>query len=125
MCVITGARQYSTDLPQGGLEILYYYIFRTNNQAKSDKTRKLVETMLEIMIEPTSGDVPTPLEAQTPKRTTDTLTSKETPAVITPKQDFPTSSTDLQIHCFHHSADPVPVVTIHEETNNKPPPKKR
>ena len=31
VCVVTGARQYSTDLPQGGLEIPCRYIFRTNS----------------------------------------------------------------------------------------------
>ena len=122
VCIVTGTRQYSMDLPQGGLEIPCRYIFRTNNQAESDKTRKLVETVLEITIEPTS------LEAQTPKQTVDTSTSKEVPAVTTPMHaDFPTSSTDLQIQCSHCSTDPVPVVTINEETNNEPepPPKKR
>ena len=34
-------------------------------------------------------------------------------------------STDLQIQCSHCSTDPVPVVTIHEEANNEPPPNKR
>ena len=55
-------------------------------------------------------------------QTVDTSTSEETLPVMTPMQDFPTSSTDLQIHCFHHSADLVPVFTIHEETSNEPPP---
>ena len=126
VCVVTGARQYSMDLPQGGLEIPCRYIFRTNNQAESDKTRKLVETVLEITIEPTSGDEPTSLEAQTPKQTVDTATSKQAPAVTTPMHEgFPTTSTDLQIQCSHCSTDPVPAVTINEETNNEPPPKKR
>ena len=50
MCIVTGPRQYSTDLPQGGLEIPCSYIFRTNNQAESDKTRKVLQTVLEIAI---------------------------------------------------------------------------
>ena len=37
-----------------GFEIPCRYIFRTNNQAKDDKTRKLVVTVLEITIESTS-----------------------------------------------------------------------
>ena len=43
-------------------------------------------------------------------------------------EDFPATShsTDLQIQCSSHcSTDPVPVVTIDEEANNEPPPKKR
>ena len=87
MCVVTGARQYSMDLPQGGLEIPCRYIFKTNNQAESNKTRKLLETILEITIEPTtsiSGDKPTQLKAQNPEQAADTLTSKEKFAVTTP-----------------------------------------
>ena len=64
------------DLPQGGLEILYHCIFKTNNQAESNKTRKLLETILEIMIEPTSGDKPTQMETQNPEQAADTSTSK-------------------------------------------------
>ena len=56
MCIITGARQYSVDLPQRGLEVPCRYIFRTNNQAESDKTRKLLETVFEITIKTTSVD---------------------------------------------------------------------
>ena len=147
MCVVTGARQYSMDLPQRGLEIPCRYIFKTNNQAESgktnnqaesgktnnqaesDKTRKLLETMLKITIEPTtSGDKSTQLKAHNPEQAADTSTSKEKFAVTTPvHEDFPATSysTDLQIQCSHCSTDPVPVVTIDEEANNEPPPKKR
>ena len=129
MCVVTGARQYSMDLPQGDLEIPCHYIFKTNNQTESDKTRKLLETVLEIMIEPTtSGDKPTKLKVQNPEQAADTSTSKEKFAVTTPvHEDFPATSysTDLQIQCSHCSTDPIPVVTIDEETNNEQPPKKR
>ena len=73
------------DLAQGGLEIPCLYIFKTNNQVESDKTRKLLETILEIKIEPTtSGDKPTELKAQNPEQAADTLTSKEKFAVTTP-----------------------------------------
>ena len=118
------------DLPQGGLEIPCRYIFKTNNQAESDKTRKLLETILEITIESTtSGDKPTQLKAQNPEQAADTSTSKEKFAVTTPvHEDFPATSygTDLQIQCSSHcSTDPVPVVTIDEEANNEPTPKKR
>ena len=77
MCVVTGARQYSMDLPQRDLEFLCRYIFKTNNQAESDKIRKLLELTLEIMIEPTLGNEPTQLEAQNSEQPSDTSTSKE------------------------------------------------
>ena len=40
-------------------------------------------------------------------------------------ENFPTTSIDQEIQCFHCSTDPVPVVTIHEECNNEPPPPKK
>ena len=121
MCIVTGARQYSMHLPQGGLEIPCRYIFKMNNQAESNKT-----TILKITIKPTSVDEPTLLEAHNPVQVVDMSTSKETPAVTTPiHEKFSTTSIDQEIQCFHCSTDPVPVVTIHEECNNEPPPKKR
>ena len=37
------------------------------------------------------------------------------------------ASANLQDHdqCSHCSTDPVPVITIHEEASNEPPPKRR
>ena len=101
VCVVTGSRQYSADLP---LEVPCQYIFRTSNQAESDKTRKLIETVLAIKIPPTSADIPSPLET---------------------KETLVENSTDLQIQCSHHSVDPISVVTINEKTDNEPPPKKQ
>ena len=95
MCIFTGARQYSMDLPQRGLEIPCRYIFRTNNQAEGDKTRKLLETVFEITIKPTSVDEATLLEEHNLEQAVDTSTSKETPAVTTPiHENFPTTSID-------------------------------
>ena len=121
MCVITGARHYSIDLPQGGLEIPCNYIFRTNNRAESDKAKKLIETVLKITIEPASEDEPTSLEVQTSKHTDDTSRLTETPAVTTPMH---TTNTDPQIQCSHSLTESIPVI-INEETSNEPPPKKR
>ena len=122
MCCYRSKTQYSMDLLQGGLKILCHYIFKTNNQAESDKTRKLLEIIFEITIEPTtSGDKPTQLKAQNSEQAADTSTSKEKFAVTTPVyEDFPATSysTDPQIQCSSHcSTDPVPVVTINEEEN--------
>ena len=76
MCIVTGSRQYSADLPQGGLEILCSYIFRMNNQVESDKARKLLKTILEITITQTLEDEPTVLEVHEPEPEVDTSTSK-------------------------------------------------
>ena len=80
---------------------------------ESDKTRKLLGTILEITIEPkTSGEKPAQLEAQNPEQAADTSTSKEKFAVTTPvHEDFPATSfsTDLQLQCSYCSTDPVPV----------------
>ena len=52
------------DFSQKDLEISCRYIFKTNNQAESGKTQKLLETILEITIERISEDEATQLEAQ-------------------------------------------------------------
>ena len=39
LCVVTGPRQYSADLPQGGLEVPCYYTFITIHDAKGEKAR--------------------------------------------------------------------------------------
>ena len=43
MCVVTGPRQYSADLPQGGLKVQCSCTFKTNRDAKGDKARKLLK----------------------------------------------------------------------------------
>ena len=123
VCIVTGPRQYSADLPQGGLEIPCSYIFRTNNQAESDKTRKLLETVLEITITHTSEEEPTLLEVHHSEKEVNTSLSKETLAVTTSiHENF---STDQEFQRSHRSTDPLPVVTIHEESIDEPLPKKR
>ena len=94
MCIVTGPRLYSADLLQGGLEISCSYIFRTNNQAESDKTRKLLETVLEITITQTSEEEPTLLEVHHSEKEVNTSTSKDTLAVTTAiHENFPSTST--------------------------------
>ena len=39
LCVVTGPRQYSADLPQGGLEVPCYYTFITIHDAEGEKAR--------------------------------------------------------------------------------------
>ena len=118
MCVVTGARQYSMDLFQGGLEIPCRYISKQITRQKVIKQESY--SKLEITIEPTtSGDKLTQLKAQNPEQAFAVTTLVH--------EDFPATSysTDLQIQCSHCSTDPVPVVTIDEEAKNEPPPKKR
>ena len=50
VCVVTGARHYSIDLPQGGSEIPCNHIFRTNNQAKSDKAKSQFRQCLKLQL---------------------------------------------------------------------------
>jgi len=39
-CVVTGLRKYSSDLPQGGLEIPYKLIFKYKNECEYQKAKK-------------------------------------------------------------------------------------
>ena len=52
---VNGYRRYSSDLPQGGLEIPCVLIFSETFSAKSnnesDKARKLLESMLPMMVQ--------------------------------------------------------------------------
>ena len=45
-----GARQYSEDLPQGGLEIPCKYVFKTVESTESEKARAMIEDILAIKI---------------------------------------------------------------------------
>ena len=53
VCVVTGPRQYSADLLQGGLEVLCCYTFKINRDAKGEKARKIIEGLLSVEIIPT------------------------------------------------------------------------
>ena len=53
VCVVTGPRQYSADLPQGGLEVPCYYSFKTIRDAEGGKARKMIEVVLSVEIIPT------------------------------------------------------------------------
>ena len=53
MCVVTGPRQHSVDLPQGSLKVPCSYTFKTNRDAKGDKARKIIESLLSVEIIPT------------------------------------------------------------------------
>jgi len=48
VCVITGPRQYSSDLPQGGLEVPCRYIFRTKDSVLGEKARKVVNDIFSV-----------------------------------------------------------------------------
>jgi len=47
VCFITGARQYSNDLPQRGLEIPCHCIFQTKDCELGEKARKIIYGMSE------------------------------------------------------------------------------
>ena len=50
VCTVTGPRQYSTDLPQGGLEVPCILTFTTSNDKEGDKARKLLVRTLSMEI---------------------------------------------------------------------------
>jgi len=50
VCVVTGLRQYSADLLQGGLEVPCCYTFKTIHDAEGEKARKIIEGMLSVKI---------------------------------------------------------------------------
>ena len=45
-CQVTGRRRYSSDLPQGGLEVPCKLTFYTRNKSEADKTEKLIKNSL-------------------------------------------------------------------------------
>ena len=45
-CQVTGSRRYSSDLPQGGLEIPCKLTFYTSKKSEADKTEKLIKNSL-------------------------------------------------------------------------------
>jgi len=49
-CIVMGARQYSEDLPQRGLEIPCKYVFKTVESTEREKARALIEDILAIKI---------------------------------------------------------------------------
>jgi len=50
VCTVTGPRQYSANLPQGGLEVLCILISTTSNDKEGDKVRKLLVRILSVEI---------------------------------------------------------------------------
>jgi len=48
VCIVTGPRQYSSDLPQGGLEVPCRYIFRTKDSALGEKARKVLDDIFSV-----------------------------------------------------------------------------
>ena len=50
-CMVNGSRRYSSDLPQGGLEVPCILTFSTPQVYKSEKTKKLVESALALSVE--------------------------------------------------------------------------
>ena len=46
VCRVNGSRRYSSDLPQGGLEVSCVLIFKTMQAAETEKTKRLIEGSL-------------------------------------------------------------------------------
>ena len=50
VCVVNRARQYSSDLPQGGLEVPCILTFRASSEKEGKKAKKLIESALLVKI---------------------------------------------------------------------------
>ena len=125
VCVVTGTRQYSADLPQGGLEIPCRYIFRSGD-ADCQKARKLVEELLSIkvkILEHAEDRIETGDKTED-KDAVDKSEDKavdKTEDVQRPKVALPVgTSTDIQ--AANRSVD---VLNIADDGDAEPPPKKR
>ena len=51
LCIVRGSRQYSSDLPQGGLEIPCTLEFISHDKKESAKTKRLLESALSKKVE--------------------------------------------------------------------------
>ena len=49
-CVLNGVRQYSSDLPQGGLEVPCILTFQASNKKEGKKAKKLIKSALLVKI---------------------------------------------------------------------------
>ena len=49
VCIVTGPRQYSSDLPQGGLEVPCRYIFRTKDCSLGENAKKVVKDVFNVL----------------------------------------------------------------------------
>ena len=69
MCIMNAPRQYSSDLPQGGLELLCKVLFSAPSLLESNKIKKLVQSAKEKShLEPailTSNSHPTSMDGTT------------------------------------------------------------
>ena len=55
MCRVNGSRRYSSDLPQGGLEVPCILTFSTPQAYESEKTKKLAESSLALPVKLTTN----------------------------------------------------------------------
>ena len=80
-CTVTGPRQYSADLPQGGLEVPCTLTFTTSNDKEGEKARKLLESTLTVEIKVTTSII-NPENGGSVKTSDDSsCTSEENPPV--------------------------------------------
>ena len=47
-CTVDGSRQYSSDIPQGGLEMLCVLTFTAQSSVEGNKAEKLIESTLSV-----------------------------------------------------------------------------
>ena len=111
VCVVNGSRRYSSDLPQGGLEIPCILKFVARNLSEADKTRQRLESTLQTCTSPcttsTSSEVVVPTmvsrnqsKTRSSKARSSSSTSSDSGVVIDPLTlDNELSSIDLTEGC--------------------------
>ena len=81
-CVVYGPRRYSSDLPQGGLELLCKLLFHAPSLLESNKMKKLIQSAMEkSLLEPADNE-PTLQSSTTDSQLTTEDTTERQPSVM-------------------------------------------
>ena len=81
-CVVDGPRRYSSDLPQGGLELPCKLLFRAPSLLESNKMKKLIQSAMEkSLLEPADNE-PTLQSSTTDSQLTTEDTTERQPSVV-------------------------------------------
>ena len=82
MGVVDGPRRYSSDLPQGGLELPCKLLFRAPSLLESNKMKKLIQSVMEkSLLEPADNE-PTLQSSTTDSQLTTEDTTERQPSVM-------------------------------------------
>ena len=81
-CVVDGPRRYSSDLPQGGLELLCKLLFRAPSLLESNKMKKLIQSAMEKSVLEPAKNEPTLQSSTTDSQFTMENTTERQPTVM-------------------------------------------